>query len=265
MKILSYNLYGVKLTFNPMIPDWEIRQKNIERILDELLIDEEIKVACFQEVNENNITLLNTILNKNNFKMLEKFPMKTNFMDQYNIVAIRDNKDIVLNFVFCLPHGRDKEYKNITEQVIDYGMSDYRTTVFVDINYKNKKYLIGNIHTDYISTEGKIKGTVKSLDYMDTIDANYKMIVGDMNMISHMSEVYNILNQNDNYTTISRNKNFDIFDNSWHGYGTMEQVNVDFAFVEKEKQDNYDYKIIKQSSMYEEGSDHRPILITIRD
>ena len=29
--------------------------------------------------------------------------------------------------------------------------------------YNNKKYLIGNIHTDYISTEVKIKGTVKSI------------------------------------------------------------------------------------------------------
>ena len=45
--------------------------------------------------------------------------------------------------------------------------------------------------------------------------------IGDMNMISHMSEVYNILKQNNNYTTISRNRNFNISDNSWQGYGAM--------------------------------------------
>lgn len=142
-------------------------------------------------------------------------------------------------------------------------MSDYRTTVFVNFEYYRETYLIGCIHTDYISTEGKIKGTVKSLNYIDSINADYKFIVGDMNMISHMSEVYNILKQNANYTTISRNKKFEISDNSWQGYGTKEQVNVDFAFVEKIKKDAYDYEIIKQDDMMKEGSDHRPIIITI--
>lgn len=117
----------------------------------------------------------------------------------------------------------------------------------------------------HISTEGKIKGTVKSLNCMDSINADYKFIVGDMNMVSHMSEVYNILRQNDNYTTLSRNKNFDISDNSWQGYGTQEQVNVDFAFVEKNKKDCYDYKIIKQEDMMKEGSDHRPVVLTINE
>ncbi len=130
---------------------------------------------------------------------------------------------------------KDTEYKKIEEQKIDYNMSDYRTTVFVNFEYNNKKYLVGCIHTDYISTEGKIKGTVKSLNYMDTINCDYKLVVGDMNMISHMSEVYNILKQNNNYTTISRNRNFNISDNSWQGYGAMEQVNVDFAFIEKKR------------------------------
>lgn len=162
-----------------------------------------------------------------------------------------------------MPHGKDKEYKNIEGQVIDYNMSDYRTTVFANLEYKNKKYLIGNIHTDYISTEGKLKGTVKSLDYMDSVNAEYKLIVGDMNMVCHMSEVYNILKQNNNYITLSRSNNFKITDNSYHGYGTQEQVNVDFAFIEKSKRENYSYEIIKQDSMKDEGSDHRPIIITI--
>ncbi len=150
-------------------------------------------------------------------------------------------------------------YKSIDEQVIDYGMSDYRTTVFVNFEYYGKTYLIGC----YISTEGKINGTVKSLNYMDNINTDYQIIIDDMNMISHMSEVYNILKQNTNYTIISRNKNFKISDHSWHGYGIKEQVNVDFAFVEKIKEDVYDYEIIKQDDMMEEGSDHRPIIITI--
>jgi hypothetical protein len=46
MKILSYNIYGVKDTEYP-IPKWETRQKNIQRILNELLADKEIKVCCF--------------------------------------------------------------------------------------------------------------------------------------------------------------------------------------------------------------------------
>lgn len=170
-----------------------------------------------------------------------------------------------MKYVYCLPHGIDEEYKNVNEQIIDYGMSDYRTTVFVYFEYNNRKYLIGNIHTDYISTEGKIQGVVKTLNYMDSIDAKYKIVLGDMNMISHMSEVHNILKQNSNYTTLSRSKDFHISDNSWHGYGTKEQVNVDFAFVEKNRIGFYDYKIIKQDNMMLEGSDHRPIIISINN
>lgn len=262
MKVLSYNIYGVKDTEYP-IPKWEIRQDNINKILNILLQDKEIKVCCFQEVNQYNIDLLNEILKNNNFKMLEKFPMKTENCNQYNIVAIRDEQGIHLNEIYCLPHGKDTEYKKIENQIIDYDMSDYRTTVFVNFEYDNKKYLIGNIHTDYISTEGKIKGTVKSLNYMDTINCDHKLIVGDMNMVCHMSEVYNILKQNNRYVTISRSKEFNVLDNSWQGYGTKEQVNVDFAFVEKNKINDYEYQIVKQSNMKDEGSDHRPIIITI--
>ena len=83
-------------------------------------------------------------------------------------------------------------------------------------------------------------------------------------MVCHMAEVYNILNQNDSYTTLSRNTNFDISDNSWHGFGTKEQVNVDFAFIEKDKTNCYEYEIIKQGDMMAEGSDHRPVIITTK-
>mgnify|MGYP003571278185 CR=1 FL=1 len=260
MKVLSYNVYGVKETKYPT-PIWEERQNNLYINLSNILKDEDIKVLCFQEVNEYNMELITKIINENNFICLEKFPMITESVYQYNIVAVKN--DIKVNNVYCLPHGMDTEYKNVNNQVIDYDMSDYRTTVFVEFNYSNKKYLIGNTHTDYISTEGKIKGIVKSLNYMDNIDADYKFVVGDMNMVSHMSEVYNILKQNSNYITLSRSRNFDITDNSWQGYGTMEQVNVDFAFIEKDKKDLYDYKIIKQQDMMKEGSDHRPIMIDI--
>lgn len=262
MKVLSYNIYGVKDTEYP-IPKWEKRQENINRILNDLLKDKEIKVCCFQEVNQNNINLLAEALKNNGFKMLEKFPMKTENYNQYNIIAIRNEQGLNINEVYCLPHGKDIEYKKVENQIIDYNMSDYRTTVFVNFEYNDKKYLIGNIHTDYISTEGKIKGTVKSLNYMESINCDYKFIVGDMNMVCHMSEVYNILKQNNNYATISRNREFNILDNSWHGYGTKEQVNVDFAFIEKNKINDYQYQIIKQTDMKDEGSDHRPIIITI--
>lgn len=197
--------------------------------------------------------------------MLDKFPMKTNDLEQYNIIATRDEKNIIIKEVVCLPHGRDEKYHPINEQIIDYEMSDYRTTIFVSLSYNGKKYLIGNIHTDYISTVGKIKGTIKSLDYMDSIISDYKTILGDMNMVSHMSEVYQILKQKNNYITLSRNKDFDILDNSWHGYGKQEQVNVDFAFIEKDKEEKFDYEIIKQSNMMNEGSDHRPIIIIIQE
>ena len=245
MKILSYNVYGVKDTIYP-IPSWEVRQENLYKNTNKILEDENIKVLCFQEVNSNNMELIEKLIKENNFICLKKFPMKTESINQYNIIAIKNTNDIKVNNVFCLPHGKDEIYKNIEEQNIDYNMSDYRTTVFVELEYENKKFLIGNIHTDYISTEGKIKGTVKSLNYMDSLKADYKFIVGDMNMISHMSEVYNILKQNVNYTTVSKNKKFDIYDNSWQGYGTQEQVNVDFAFVEKNKKDFYNYTIINQ-------------------
>lgn len=262
MKILSYNIYGIKNTNFP-IPKWEIRQENIKRILNRILQNIEIKVCCFQEVNENNICLLNEILENNNFKMLEKFAMRTESIKQYNIVALRNEENLKINDIYCLPHGKDEEYQEYEKQIIDYNMSDYRTTVFVNFEYEGECYLVGNIHTDYISTEGKIKGTVKTLNYMDSINAKYKIVVGDMNMISHMSEVYNILKQNSNYTTLSRNKNFNIADNSWQGYGTKEQVNVDFAFIEKDKKESFEYEIIKQENMMDEGSDHRPIIITI--
>lgn len=262
MKVLSYNIYGIKDTNYP-VPKWEVRQENIKRILNNLLQDGEIKVCCFQEVNKNNMHLLNEILENNNFRMLEKFPMRTNSLMQYNIVAVKNEENLKINDTYCLPHGRDKEYQEYEKQVIDYNMSDYRTTVFVNFEYEGKSYLIGNIHTDYISTEGKIKGTVKTLNYMDSINAKYKMVVGDMNMICHMSEVYNILKENENYITLSRSKNFNITDNSYQGYGMQEQVNVDFAFIEKDKKENFEYEIIKQENMMKEGSDHRPVIITI--
>lgn len=71
MKILSYNIYGFKDTISPT-PKCNERQKNIERILNDELKDNDIKVCCFQEVNQNNMNLLEDILTKNNFKMLNE-------------------------------------------------------------------------------------------------------------------------------------------------------------------------------------------------
>lgn len=110
-----------------MIPNWEKRQANLYKVLNSLLMDEEIKVICFQEVNDNNIYLIEQICKENDFICLKKFPMKTETIDQYNIIAI--SNDIKDYSIYCLPHGNDNEYKNINEQIINYGMSDYRTTV----------------------------------------------------------------------------------------------------------------------------------------
>ena len=52
-------------------------------------------------------------------------------------------------------------------------------------------------------------------------------------------------------------------ENSFHGYGIVESVNIDFAFVEKEKEEYYDYQIIKQENVMLEGSDHSPVLLSI--
>ncbi len=52
MKILSYNLYGIRNKLG-LILTWEKRQKNLEKILNKLLKDNDIKVCFFQEVNEN--------------------------------------------------------------------------------------------------------------------------------------------------------------------------------------------------------------------
>ena len=260
MKVLSYNIYGKKEVESPT-PSWKIRQENLYKIINNILIDQDIRVLCFQEVNQNNMMLIKNICDENSFIILEKFPMRTRTINQYNIIAVKNDEEIHINNIYCLPHGKDKKYKEIKDQIIDYGMSDYRTTVFVYFTYQNKKYLIGNIHTDYKSVEGKIKGTVKSLNYMDEICADYKLIVGDMNMVSHMSEANEILQQNTNYNILSKNI---IIENSYHGYGINEPVNVDFAFVEKNKMDNYEYEIIKQDEMMQEGSDHRPVIITIK-
>lgn len=263
MKIFSYNVYGKK-DVDESIPSWNIRRANLYKIINDILEDDDIKVLCFQEVNENNMDLITKICNQNNFKILEKFPMKTRTIYQYNIIAIKNNAEIIIKNVHCLPHGEDNEYKNIENQIIYYGMSDYRTTVFVKLEYNGESYLIGNIHTDYKSAEGIIKGTVKSLNYMDTINANYKLIIGDMNMVSHMNEAREILRQKNNYTIISKNKKRKLVENSYHGYGLNESVNVDFAFVEKNMEEKYDYEIIKQDNVMDEGSDHRPIILTIK-
>ena len=263
MKILSYNVYGKK-DVDESIPSWNIRIANLYKIINDILQDDDIKILCFQEVNKNNMDLITKICNQNNFKILEKFPMKTRTIYQYNIIAIKNNEEISIKNVHCLPHGEDNEYQNVENQIIYYGMSDYRTTIFTKLEYNGESYLIGNIHTDYKSAEGIIKGTVKSLNYMDTINANYKLIIGDMNMVSHMNEAREILRQKLNYTIISKNKERKLVENSYHGYGLNESVNVDFAFVEKSMEEKYDYEIIKQDDVLNEGSDHRPIILTIK-
>ena len=72
-----------------------------------------------------------------------------------------------------------------------------------------------------------------------------------------------IIKQKPNYLILDKNNNSKIRENSYHGYGLNGYVHVDFAFIEKEKKEYFDYEIIKQETLNLEGSDHRPIILTI--
>ena len=261
MKILSYNLYGKKET-NLAIPDFDTRIKNLTTIINNIIKEDKIDVMCFQEVNDNNLKFVEEISNNNGYIVVNKFPMRTRTINQYNIIAIKKSADLKMNNIICIPHGKDEKYKSINNQVIDYGMSDYRTTVCADINYKNKKYLISNVHTDHLSLEGRIKGLNKSLKVMESINCDYRIIVGDMNMEMDSDDAIEVLKQNPNYT-ILKNKSNNIVRHSYHGYNLNGPYNVDFAFIEKSKINCYNYKIIRQDDIMKEGSDHRPIIIEI--
>ena len=132
MKVLSYNIYGVKDTKYP-IPEFDIRQKNLYKNVNKILSDDEIKVLCFQEVNENNMELLEQILRENNFICLNKFPMKTESINQYNIVAVKNDSSI-------------KNINEISNKKIAVQLGSIADT-YVTENYKDanivrqKKYL----------------------------------------------------------------------------------------------------------------------------
>ena len=76
LKVLSYNVYGKKDVESP-VPDWETRQENLHKIINQILQDQDVKVLCFQEMNENNMTSILKICEKHNFIILGKFPMKS--------------------------------------------------------------------------------------------------------------------------------------------------------------------------------------------
>lgn len=182
---------------------------------------------------------------------------------QYNIIAVR--KDLADNIIraTCLPHGKDKRYKFFDKQKISYGMSDYRTTLFLTLDVGNNRYVIGNTHTDNISIEGKVKGILKSLEYMDKQLYTRAVLLGDMNMVPHMAECHTILSHNNNYTALSKDPGNVVPVNSYHGYGINESVNVDFAFVPKETSYNYHWKCYPAMSIEKEGSDHCSVIITV--
>ena len=129
-----------------IIPKWEIRQENIKTIYCKIqklkyvvsqargLLPKWLQIFVTEEA-------MMKVIEKNKFKMLEKFPMKTETYNQHNIVSIRNEEGLNLNKIYCLPHGKDLEYKKIENQIIDYNMSDYRTTVFVNFEYNNKNIL----------------------------------------------------------------------------------------------------------------------------
>ena len=269
MHLLSYNLYGVLNSNITDAPSWHDRlcilQKHIPYLLDKYDID----VAFFQEVNEYNMDMLKGAIN--GYYMLKLFPMTTNEGGlQYNVTVIKNSLKEAVTQVNCEPHGFDSDYLPPEKQRIDYGMSDYRTTVFTHLCLNNKKYILGNTHTDYISVEGKILGIRKSLDYIknrkhEKGDFDFALVFGDMNMVAHMAEVHQILRNRPDFTTCHISKVNGICLNSYHGYGSQESVNVDFAFVPSINSAQYKWECIVNGDGRDDGSDHYPVMLTIND
>lgn len=42
------------------------------------------------------------------------------YINQYNIIAVKKDKEINIKNIHCLPHGKDEKYKEIKDQIIDF-------------------------------------------------------------------------------------------------------------------------------------------------
>lgn len=262
LKILSYNLYGILNVAG--VPNFKTRYENLKETIESIIKNEEIDVLCFQEVNKHNMSLIDYLSDNHGFKLVPLYPMLTS-MDilQYNAILVK--KDIEILSIDCIPHNSDLNYRVVEYQKLELEMSDYRTTVVVKLEKENVIYLIGNIHTDHLSYEGKIQGVSKSLKFFDNpkLNVDIKILLGDMNMVVHLDHVRRLLKDFPDYVTLSRSKNFNTLDNSYHGYGKEEAVNADFAFIPETIKDKCSYQMIRQEKFENEGSDHRPVVYTI--
>lgn len=276
LKILSYNIFGVKEAGLSGVPDWATRQKNLKKNINTILNENEIDVICLQEVNENNMKLIEDVAEEFNFEVLEKYPMFTEMgILQYNLnlISRRGVEDIS---GVCINHNNLVNFQYdpnpfMQEMSVkaDEEASDYRTTVINIVEKNNCQYLIANIHTDHCSSDLKKRGIERTLEFIqENVDMNEflgtQIVVGDMNTVVHLDHVRTVLNKFPRWTTLSKGENFNyLYDHSYHGYGKEESVHVDFAFVPKEHLNKCEYELIKQSDLGNEGSDHRPVIYTI--
>ena len=120
MKVLSYNIYGKKDVVNS-IPSWEIRQKSLEKNIRNILLNHEIKVLCFQEVNQNNEALIQKICDEN----MNYLGVKDGFYQLFTEKELKIMNDLVWYFynyyslyLDKLSNGKEKlpyDYRNNTK------------------------------------------------------------------------------------------------------------------------------------------------------
>lgn len=269
MKIITYNTYCVVNT-QKEIPNFKIRLKNMERYLHEIIKNENPDVMCFQEVTEDNIDIVTDVLTQYGYTHSTLYWLKNPNEGLKNAalpIFYKENK-VTCIYSECIGHV-SKYTEDLEKQELLDGISDFRATninVFENL-ISGETYIIANTHTDYISPKAKYKGIIKSIAELEILLEKYKtatpLLLGDMNMVPHMAEVYKILQNAASWTTI--NKTIGICDNSYHGYGVNEPVNVDFGFVRKKDTSLFTHKVLKKENMKDEPSDHRPVVFTIKN
>lgn len=263
MKVITYNVYGVPGAIEN-VPKFEERLKNLEKYLEEILYEEKPNIICFQEVNCHNLKKIESIMENSDYESGEYYYLKNpNLANQLNPIFYKKGMDLLGDY--CLGHTSNYD-KNTEQQKLLLGISDFRgTTINVLRDLNDDIYIIGNTHTDYISSEGKKEGIRRSIIEIENLLKKYPtaipILLGDMNMVAHMAETYQILKLFSAWTT--KSKEHQICSQSYHGYNNNEAVNCDFAFVRKEDILNFSHKILTKKNIAEEPSDHRPVIYQI--
>lgn len=267
LKVLSYNLFGAE-SDSKSVPTWEHRQLMLSNSLHTILNEcyTGVNVAFFQEVNDRNIEMLNKVLEDTGYVIVCKASMVVAGGElQYNVIALHES---LLKYVECTQYVKHDKNSLSGNMVYDCDLSEERATAFVHLRINNKLYILGNIHADHMSIQGKIHGVCKSLGYINNSCENASsvgLLLGDMNMITHMAEAQAVLRDKPQFETLSLDKARpnSTHVNSYHGYGQREEANVDFAFIPKDKANLFKYEILSKKIMEDEGSDHRPVVVTI--